>query len=372
MCEAAAFDGVALSPGVIDRLGTGGVRVKQCRWRYGDAPRTPFPPHKALAGKFTTVTGHAGGGFDGFSGYHPGDHKGCLCSLVPVFCAAPGAPLTAAAVDMVDECGPPTLANMKPQFTKAEIDELISGSDLTHGIGDEKLALIYKRNGFDGLPRVLSEADFEDYLRDNPGALDAWRGVKEEVQARAFLEGRYYAGQGVYGNGTYSAYGEGGSLVAGEFAGFEGANVMRFTMAADAHVVDYGLVQDITATYPHLLRERANMAGHIRDALAEGLDPLADDFYGPRIIKAQERAWKLENELRQMLDTDFVDPVPDGLGPDEYHRLAQVLNEEGRIAALFEIDAYNVTGNEYLIVQNRAKVVASEQLRTQSEVVPFL
>ena len=86
MCDTQAFDGMALSPGILDKLAREGRRVVQCRWRYGDAFRAdPFPPHRALAGVFTSITGDAGSGFDGFSGYHPGDHKGCLCSLVPVF-----------------------------------------------------------------------------------------------------------------------------------------------------------------------------------------------------------------------------------------------------------------------------------------------
>jgi hypothetical protein len=87
MCDTSAFDGVALSPGVLEGLNAQqGLRVVQCRWRYGDAPRPhPFPPHRQLAGKYTTIEGRAGSGFDGFSGYRPGDHKGCLCSLVPVF-----------------------------------------------------------------------------------------------------------------------------------------------------------------------------------------------------------------------------------------------------------------------------------------------
>lgn len=92
MCDTAAFDGVALSPGLLEALASKqGLRVVQCRWRYGDPAwrRTPFQPHRDLAGKFTTVDGHAGIGFDGVEGWQPGDHKGCLCSLVPVFARSP-------------------------------------------------------------------------------------------------------------------------------------------------------------------------------------------------------------------------------------------------------------------------------------------
>lgn len=86
-CEPMAFDGMALSPGVIRRLATvSGLKITQCRWRYGDIAlrKKPFPDHVALAGDYTTADGRTGAGFDG-AGWYPGDHQGCLCSLVPIF-----------------------------------------------------------------------------------------------------------------------------------------------------------------------------------------------------------------------------------------------------------------------------------------------
>lgn len=86
-CEPAAFDGFALSPRIIRQLATvAGLRITQCRWRYGDIAlrKQPFPPHLELAGRYTKPDGRVGGGFDG-SGWFPGDHRGCLCSLVPIF-----------------------------------------------------------------------------------------------------------------------------------------------------------------------------------------------------------------------------------------------------------------------------------------------
>lgn len=86
-CEPSAFTGMALSPGVIRRLATvAGLKVTQCRWRYGDIAlrQRPFPPHVEQAGNFTTPDGRTGTGFDG-AGWYPGDHTGCLCSLVPIF-----------------------------------------------------------------------------------------------------------------------------------------------------------------------------------------------------------------------------------------------------------------------------------------------
>jgi hypothetical protein len=93
-CDPSSFDGFAASPDVLEQLAAKQIHIRQCRWRYGDPAwrKTPFPPHRALAGKFTTIEGHAGQGFDGFSGWHPGDHKGCLCSLVPVLGYGPPPP----------------------------------------------------------------------------------------------------------------------------------------------------------------------------------------------------------------------------------------------------------------------------------------
>lgn len=86
-CEPMAFDGMALSPGIIRRLATiSGLRISQCRWRYGDVAlrHAPFVPHVEQAGNYTTPDGRVGLGFDG-GGWFPGDHKGCLCRLVPIF-----------------------------------------------------------------------------------------------------------------------------------------------------------------------------------------------------------------------------------------------------------------------------------------------
>lgn len=86
-CEPGDFDGFALSPGVIRQLAqVSGLRITQCRWRYGDIflRQKPFPPHVDLAGRYTSPDGTTGTGFNGW-GWFPGDHTGCLCRLVPIF-----------------------------------------------------------------------------------------------------------------------------------------------------------------------------------------------------------------------------------------------------------------------------------------------
>lgn len=92
-CDPSAFDGMALSPGIIRRLQASGLSIVACRWRYGDIAlrKKPFPEHIANAGELTTIDGRVGDGWDG-TGWFPGDHDGCLCRLVPIF--GRGAPVT--------------------------------------------------------------------------------------------------------------------------------------------------------------------------------------------------------------------------------------------------------------------------------------
>lgn len=57
-----------------------GIRLKQFRWEYGALAdrEAPFDDHHDLDGRFM--------GLDGvLQGYFPGDHKGCLCSVEPVY-----------------------------------------------------------------------------------------------------------------------------------------------------------------------------------------------------------------------------------------------------------------------------------------------
>lgn len=80
-CEPGAFDGFALSPGIVRRLAhVSGLKIVQCRWRYGDIAlrQRPFAPHVALAGRYTGLDGQV-------DGWYPDDHRGCLCRLVPIF-----------------------------------------------------------------------------------------------------------------------------------------------------------------------------------------------------------------------------------------------------------------------------------------------
>lgn len=65
-----------------------GLVADQWRWVHDD-PANPHPAHARLNGRFTNADGQAQ--TTGFVAY-PGDHKGCLCTLVPVFRRQAGVP----------------------------------------------------------------------------------------------------------------------------------------------------------------------------------------------------------------------------------------------------------------------------------------
>jgi len=120
--------------------------------------------------------------------------------------------------------------------------------------GDEKLRQISERQGFDGLPRVVSKATLDRHLEDDIYAVELHRGVQdgwdyEEMakpgredddieltgmqMAERFRSGSLRYGHGQFGNGTY---GSTSPQVAAGYAGSDGA-VIRMVLRSDAKVI---------------------------------------------------------------------------------------------------------------------------------------
>lgn len=110
--------------------------------------------------------------------------------------------------------------------------------------GDVTLSELLKEQGFDGKPRLVSSEEM-DALIEN-GWSESFRGLTDKKFTNQFREGDLYAGFGVYGNGTYSAYGGEKALdIARGYAGVDGG-VMRIALSPDAKVIDY---RDLYALY---------------------------------------------------------------------------------------------------------------------------
>ena len=105
--------------------------------------------------------------------------------------------------------------------------------------GDAILAALSKEFKLDSLPTVVSKADFDAYIK-NTNSLNGWRGVSDSDYVTEFMSGDFYGGEGMYGNGTYVAYGsERSEDVALAFAAGDEDGVMRLAMKAEARIIDY-------------------------------------------------------------------------------------------------------------------------------------
>lgn len=69
--------------------------------------------------------------------------------------------------------------------------------------GDGSLSRIYKQQGFDAPPEVLTHAELDQRVAN--GWMEMWRGVSDPAHHDQFRTGDLYPGFGVHANGTYAA-----------------------------------------------------------------------------------------------------------------------------------------------------------------------
>ena len=97
-----------------------------------------------------------------------------------------------------------------------KLTELAEGLFEVTGGGDDspddrELKEMFRRVGFDKTPTVLSKAQM-DKEAGKKGAMETYRGVRGKTQEQSdqfsedFKSGDYFAGLGIFGNGTYMAY----------------------------------------------------------------------------------------------------------------------------------------------------------------------
>jgi hypothetical protein len=194
---------------------------------------------------------------------------------------------------------------------------------------DEMLAEIYRRRGFDGPPRVVSEAEMDE-LVETGEVIEVWRGIErhqdrvtgEWTDARTLAEqyrtGPYFAGQGIRGNGTYTTT----DRHRAEVGYSEPGGLLRIGLAADARIVTYREFTDLVADYT---------------------DP-SERF---------KRHWLYGSQSDEMLQRATREEI-----------VGWVLHDEGRLAAAMGIDAIKVDrgagGGHYFVILNRTATVVQE------------
>lgn len=194
--------------------------------------------------------------------------------------------------------------------------------------GDKLLKEIYRHQGYDGpLKKVGTKAWGDIETRS------LWRGMADQGVrqsparfVKALTDGDYFPGFGVFGNGTYSAYGSKGRQVALQYAGGKKAGLVNFKLAKDARVVTETKLRGIQET----IRGRLfSLQSQKLKALEKAESTMSAAKF--RAAQLELRTWTTNTTL--------------------------VLQDPGRLAAMLGYDAINVVQADFMIVLNRTKMV---------------
>lgn len=128
-----------------------------------------------------------------------------------------------------------------PELAHLPVDAIYEAAG-PYSRGDMALAAIWKEQGFDGKPTVVSPDEFDAARGDSPvlyrgidrGGASAPPG-QAEAWAEQFRTGDAFVGRGAYGNGTYVST----SQDVADRAAQEGGAVVKMALREDARVVDY-------------------------------------------------------------------------------------------------------------------------------------
>ena len=188
---------------------------------------------------------------------------------------------------------------------------------------DRILAEIIRQREFDGKPQLVDSID------DAPGKLEMQRAVTDRRFAEQFLTGDYFAGKGQFGNGTYFLSSDNSDDVQAR-VGLYGDHRVRTKLRADARVVSFDELKP-------MVEERVKAAEEDERAILASMPDYAarGDFAG--FQRDYERA----------------------------KRKVELLRDPGRVAALLNYDAINVTpGQEFteVVVLNRGALLAERNV----------
>jgi len=183
---------------------------------------------------------------------HPPLHPFCRCStdaveledLEDARAAAPADPVTPGGVTPAPKPEPkPEAVESVAQGYRAARHTSLDAFDLDaierierHTDEDMWLRAIYSQQGFDDLPRLVSQSEMDKL--DTAGARILYRGIQDRTFCEQLQTGEHYAGAGMYGNGTYTAYGPDGLDIASLYKGWSGkGGILRMTLAPEARVI---------------------------------------------------------------------------------------------------------------------------------------
>lgn len=191
---------------------------------------------------------------------------------------------------------------------------------------DRILAEIARQRGFDAKPELATSERVNELWES--GQPELWRGVSESRYVDEFKTGDYYAGAGIYGNGTYT------------FAAFN--NTPAASQLAQIFVDASGYAKGSGTRLRMTLKPGTRVAR---------LSELKDD-----IAATQRRLRDERSDARERGDDARADELS-----LEY----QVISDPGRFAALQgygALEVGNVGGNGELIILDRGATVVDREV----------
>ena len=203
---------------------------------------------------------------------------------------------------------------------------------------DAFLRGILREQGFDGKPQLISKAEMAKYVEQ--GETKLVRGISggtnmsaEEATANAarftkqFQGGDLFVGHGVYGNGTYTAYGEKSLTTAKGYAGSQGT-VMEMVLRKEARIIDEEKLNQLVS--------RAKMK------LADKFEKSSKKLYKQTIqgkFTAEESAMRYEKLAKGRSRAELP--------------WSRITGDEGRYAAALGYDAIDIPTRQFMVILNR-------------------
>lgn len=213
--------------------------------------------------------------------------------------------------------------------SKASLDPWANGKG-----EDEFHAAQLKEKGFDAPPKRVSKAEMDQAVKN--GALEMGRGWSKPEFVDQYDTGPLFGSLGIYGNGTYAAYGEPPIAkqykdaldedpkyaVARQYAGKGGA-VSRMALDASAKVIKYEDAKKAYDEFHKYMDEQIKKQGF--------------GLFGAK--KAEKQRLK---------------------------RLKELYGDVGRWASMAGYDAVDHTKEKFMVLLNRGKVLTQKELHWRS------
>ena len=217
----------------------------------------------------------------------------------------------------------------------------LTEDDIETRLGDLMLKEIAKEQGFDALPKVVSSAEMDKLIKD--GAEPIYRGLQSVKYCNEFMNGEYYAGLGMYGNGNY----------------FVGAITKQLDNSTRQYKEFDGL--ELATAYAG-----NNEKGGIVRAV---LDPKAKIINWNIIDDADSGIYYNDKTINYNILDGEKNQYGMVLKPTETDTLIQSIlhYDEGRWAAYAGYDAIYVPSLNYYAVLNRSAVIVDETVITLKE-----